>query len=529
MASLTGKASRGHGYVTIKRQGGSTPGEPVEMLYASAALRRQQEGDLAGALELYLEAVAQGPGNALVLTMAADALRNAGRFREAIPLFDRALAIDAMMIAAWFGRALAYDSSGAADEAERDYHRVTELAPNSAPGYAGLASMQALHGRLDDARANAARAAALAPRDGSTIIAQARCDLLAGEIAAAADRLEALVARQDLPAQDHILALTLLGQARERSRDYAAAFDVFTRAKRVFAEAHAGPNAPPVARQLAESIATTVAALGSMKHAHWPAGRARVRRHIFLLGYPRSGTTLVEQVLGTIDGVSTLEEEPTLALAAALHLTPEGLRQLPTLSEVEVDRLRTDYWDRVEASGVELGETFVDMDPFKAPSLPLIARLFPDAKVVVMCRDPRDVVWSCFRQSFAYSQVTYEFGTLDRAARHYDATMRLIRQCLETFAIDAHELHYEALVRDFDATTQALCAFLGLPWSDKLRGFSDRARSSRVKTASAVQVRQPLYDGSGQWRHYADQLTPILPLLEPWLPPESFTATKVLT
>ena len=77
------------------------------------------------------------------------------------------------------------------------------------------------------------------------------------------------------------------------------------------------------------------------------------------------------------------------------------------------------------------------------------------------------------------------------------------------FAIDIHQVQYEALVRDFDATTRSLCDFLGLTWSKALRDFSDRARSAAVKTASAEQVRRPLYDGSGQWRRYAGRLARI--------------------
>ena len=513
-------ASGSHVMVRIGRA--STAAPPLrpsdELMYSQAAFQRQQAGDLPGALELHMQAVALGPRNAAVLTGAADALRMAGRLREAIGLFDRALALDSNLVAALYGRALSFDSSGAVTEAERDYRRVAELAPQTAHGFAGLASMQALHGRLDEARANAARAAALGPNDSGTMIAQARCDMLAGDHAAAAHRLRQLTARSGLPYADEIVALGLLGEALDRLDAREEAFAAWSRANRRFADAHGGPDAPPVARREAEALAAAVARLEPVRNSGWRTGMRKADRHIFLLGYPRSGTTLAEQVLGSIDGVITLEEEPTLALAAALYLSPQGIEQLMTLPEAELDRLRTDYWDRVESAGVNpAGKTFVDMDPFKAPCLPLIARLFPDAKIVIMRRDPRDVVWSCFRQTFVCTPVTYEFASLERAARHYAAVMELIAQCRTALPLDVHELRYEELVRDFDATTRRLCAFAGLPWSPELRNFPQRARSAKVKTASAAQVRRPLYNGSGQWRRYAALLAPVLPLIERWV------------
>lgn len=272
------------------------------------------------------------------------------------------------------------------------------------------------------------------------------------------------------------------------------------------------------ARDSVEALIPNVARLDRERTARWRGAPGPASRHIFLLGFPRSGTTLVEQILGTIAGVVTLEEEPTLALAAARLFSPQGIARLDELGESELAELRADYWQRVAAAGVDVaGKSFIDMDPFKAPSLPLIARLFPEAKIVLVRRDPRDVVWSCFRQTFAYSPIALELTSLDKAARYYGAVMTLTVICLDIFANPVHEIRYERLVRDFDVETQALCAFLGLPWSEELRDFSTRARSAPVKTASVEQVRRPLYDGSGQWRRYADKLAPVMPILERWI------------
>ena len=272
------------------------------------------------------------------------------------------------------------------------------------------------------------------------------------------------------------------------------------------------------ARDSVEALTPAVAQLDRHLTAAWQGGEGHAARHVFLLGFPRSGTTLVEQILGTIDGVITIEEEPTLALAATRYFSPAGIVRLNAITSAELAELREDYWARVATASADVaGKTFIDMDPFKAPSLPLIARLFPKAKIVLVRRDPRDVVWSCFRHTFAFSPIALELTTLERTARYYDAVMTLTAACREAFALAVHEVRYEALVRDFDATTQALCGFLGLPWSEGLRDFAARARAAPVKTASAEQVRRPLYDGSGQWERYADKLAPVIPILERWI------------
>ena len=163
------------------------------------------------------------------------------------------------------------------------------------------------------------------------------------------------------------------------------------------------------------------------------------------------------------------------------------------------------------------GGGFVDMDPFKSLALPLIARLFPAATVVHVRRDPRDVVWSCFRRSFVAGPVAAEFTTIARAAAHYAATMRLIDTCRTALPLAIHDLRYEQLVADFDGTTQRLCATTGIAGGTARRGVHPPPRPRRVKTASAAQVRQPLFDGSGQWRRDEKYFTAALPVLAPWV------------
>ncbi len=484
-------------------------GEVHETLFRLVAIHRQGIGDLNGAADMLLRAVQLSPHDPAILTAAADALRQIGQLQHAVILFDDAIVSDGSMVAAWYGRALALEAAGSLDSARDGYQRVTELAPDTAPGFAGLSTTNAQLGDREAARRFATQAHAIAPDDPAGCMALARCEMADGNFVEAATLL-----RQT--ALDQVDLLTLLGDALDHLGNFDEAFDTYLAANQRFAHLNGGSDSSESMRARISAIELAVA---DIDPASWsmPTTLAPAARHVFLLGYPRSGTTLVEQALASLPDVVTLEEAPTLDDAQAF-LTGEGAARLPILTDAEIDDLRAAYWRRVADCDIDVtGKTFVDMDPSKSMGLPVIARLFPDSKVIVMRRDPRDVIWSCFRRAFVYSAMTLEFSSLDRAALHYDAVMRLTQTSLTTLPICHHVLVYEDLVRDFDSTTGALCDFVGITWSADMRDFGATARTGRVRTASAEQVRQSLFDGSGQWRNYAHKLAPVLPILEPWV------------
>lgn len=495
-------------------------GESHEILFTLAAQMRLESGDHYGAVTLYLRAIELAPDNPDILSAAADSMRYTGQLKEAVALFDQAIACEQTTVSAWYGRALALEAEGRLDEAQLSYTRVTELAPTLASGFAGLAILQVQRGDIAQARKNARQAQALGPNEYGTIMACARCEIADGKHQIAVKYLRALLEPSALSAENDVLARQLLGDSLDKLGLIDEAFNSYALANERFAHLHIARNATPIALHAINAISSGVDKLsdGELRSSVATIPNAAAG-HVFLLGYPRSGTTLVEQILATIPSVVSLEEAATFATAEK-YLSDEGVAMLAALSEDEITQLRRDYWDVVTTAGINVcNQTFVDMDPLKGAALPLIARLFPDAKVIVMHRDPRDIVWSCYRHNFIYSPATYEFTSLSRAANHFSAMMHLIRRCIETMPLTVHILSYEEIVRDFDNTTRKLCAFLDLPWSSDLREFDATARARTVRTASGSQVRQALFDGTGQWYRYERYMAPIIPLLEPWIMP----------
>jgi hypothetical protein len=231
-------------------------------------------------------------------------------------------------------------------------------------------------------------------------------------------------------------------------------------------------------------------------------------------------------VLASAPDVVALEERETLIDTDDILIGNDGtMPDLGALLPAEIERLRTAYWNRVVSmAGDVAGKTFVDMNPFNGIKLPIIARLFPNARILIMRRDPRDIVLSCYRINFTPSTAAWAFSDLAETARHYDALMTLVESARERLPLACHEVRYDALVSDFEATVREFARFVGLPWTDDFRRFDRTAQTRGVRTASATQVRRGLFDGRGQWRRYAEQLGPVLPILAPWVSRYGFDA-----
>ena len=246
------------------------------------------------------------------------------------------------------------------------------------------------------------------------------------------------------------------------------------------------------------------------------------RGHAFLLGFPRSGTTLLEQALAGHPKLVALEEAPTLAEAYDAFLADAGGSGAARAADPGRSR-RTGarvYWREVAAHGVDpRGRVFLDKAPAGTLYLPLIARLFPDAKLLFAFRDPRDVVLSCLRSSFQMNALTYAFTDLaeDRRAATPPAWTwrRSIAACCRSRCI---EVRYERLVDDFEGELGAHRRLTRPRRFARMPDVAATASRRIVRTPSAAQVRAGLNrQGLGRWRAYADELAPVLPILPPWI------------
>ncbi len=525
-----------------------------------AAAQARRSGDLAKALAVANQAASEKLAHPLLLRVQAEALAMAGRYRDAGQLLNRALAlapndphtitdIGRVLVAenrveeairafeaavtvrpdlavAWLEMGSARDIVGDDAGARTAYEQAKSLVPGDAEAWAALATISLRRGDVAQARPLAEEAIRRRPDHPGAALVLASVDLERGDAEEALTRLSALIARNALDERQLPVALGRQGDALDRLGRTHEAFDAYRRMNEETVRANAVRfgDGGPIESHLALVLRLT-RWFERQDPAAWrepaaPAGvTSPVRRHVFLLGYPRSGNTLVENILASLPDVRALEERPTLADSDLAFLRDDSaLDQLTHLDPALAERQREAYWRRVRAEVPDVeGRVFVDMAPLNGIKLPMIARLFPDAVVVLCRRDPRDVVLSCFRRHFRVNASTYQMAGLERAARHYDAVMRLVELYLAVLPIPVHIVHYAALVADFDASTRALAEFVDVPWTEAAREFSRTAASRDVRTVSATQVRRGLFDGTRQWERYREQMALVLPVLDPWV------------
>jgi tetratricopeptide (TPR) repeat protein len=245
-----------------------------------------------------------------------------------------------------------------------------------------------------------------------------------------------------------------------------------------------------------------------------PEQREAIPRLAFLGGHPRSGTTLLEQVLDSHPDVAAADE-PTAFLQ---FLQPE-FHKSTELSSARLNSLRRIY---VQALLKELGQDaaakfLVDKNPSPTARLPVWLRVFPELRVLIALRDPRDVVLSCYFQNIPLNTTNVNFLNLERVAKHYSDLMEIWLMVREWSGFYWLETRYEDIVADLEAEGRRVTEFLGLGWTEEQARFYERSRQKQLYSPTYQDVTRPVYSRSvGRWRAYEKYLEPIIPALDPY-------------
>ncbi|MDB6008722.1 MAG: hypothetical protein JWL65_972 [Gammaproteobacteria bacterium] len=243
---------------------------------------------------------------------------------------------------------------------------------------------------------------------------------------------------------------------------------------------------------------------------------------IFIVGFPRSGTTLLEQVLDAHPLLQSMDEQPFL-LRAVGEVTDRGLRypaELGKLSAQALDDIRAHYWERARKL-VQLlpGQRLVDKYPLNLILLPLIRRLFPNARIIVAIRHPCDTLLSCFLQHFRSPRLAFACRDLSTLAKAYCNAFGSWYSQSSLLRPLSHELFYEQLTANFEVEVRKLSAFLELPWNEAMLAPGEHARGKGfINTPSYAQVLAPVNSRSvGRWKHYERHFEAALTDLMPWI------------
>lgn len=502
------------------------------MIQIAHALWLESQGRDADALASYNQARTLSPGDVRIITSIGLCLARLYRFDEAARAFDEAIRLEPRTASSQQRKGMVLGLAGRLDEAARAYERACKLEPRNVETLTSLASLAVRKGDKTKARDYAERALAVDMHNANAHVALAQVELGDGDCRSAAERLRKVAKDPSIVGQARSVMLGLLGDALDNDETAREAFAAYSAANAERLNLHRQRfQGQKRAREILDDV---IAAFAEIPTERWHgppvpvSPRVTPSCHVFLLGFPRSGTTVLEQALESHPDVTTMDERDFLPDIAERYLmSAAGVETLSRLDEATLAAHRATYWQRVDALGLKLaGRVFVDKQPFHTIKLPLIARLFPEAKIIFSLRDPRDVVLSCFRRQLEVDLLRVEFLTLEGAAGIYDRFMRLADLCREKLPLPFFDCRYEELIADFDTATRDVCGWLGIPWRESMRDIAATAHRLDANKASTSQVRRGLYRGGmGQWERYREELGPVLPRLEPWIERFGYPAT----
>ncbi|MEX2093855.1 MAG: sulfotransferase [Pirellulales bacterium] len=481
------------------------------------------------AIALYDDSLRRDPTNPVLIVDLARAHGLRLHFQAAEELLERATRLAPQNTRVRCMIARSYNIIGRPEQAIEHYEQALALDPQHPETASTLTELTALYERrhrLSDARETIERALRLSPDREDALFKRALLEVRQGETTAAFSDLRHLTESGGTSRQVRSDAWYELGKLHDRAGDFDSAMHAFRVAKELL-------------RPLAEKFRSEwkhvdqknsqmLAQLTLNHFERWrDAGPAGEKRRLALLtGHPRSGTTLLEQMLDSHTGLVSADEYLVMSESVYLPL----VRSHPLSASIPdildgtpaplLAGLRDRYWQETEAIlDQPIGDRILlDKNPELTYLLPVIARVFPEIKVFFALRDPRDVVISCFMQRLPMNAVSLNFLSLEETAAKYAHVMNTWLRIRPLLCCAWQEVRYEEIVADVARQADRALKFLDLPWQEGVLDFHKHAQNKRVRSPTYQAVTQPVYQHAiGRWQNYAKYLEPMMETLQPYL------------
>jgi tetratricopeptide (TPR) repeat protein len=475
------------------------------------ALIAGQSGHVDEAESLLQRAIKLAPDFVTAILDLGRLAKDQDHFGEAIECFDRAIAIDPSDPQPHYLRASTLAPAARTDEAIEAYRQCLALRPGHVGALLGLGHLLKAVGQYQEAVASYSECIRQRPDMGETYWSLANLKTYRFDDVTVAE-MEQRIGGPGLTVSSEVNFLFALGKAYEDRGDFDRAWQYYRRGN---SRQRAEVSYDPVQT---ETMNDRIVATFSAEFLQ--SGEARGNDDpspIFIVGLPRSGSTLLEQILASHSQVEGTSELPYIGRVATwLNRNradginyPEAVRELPADS---FRALGADYLGYAEMHRRLGAPRFIDKNPNNFPNIGLISLILPNAKIIDARRHPLDACLSNYRQLFAKGQnFTYDLTEIGEYWLQYQQLMDHWRDVLPGRVLT---MQYEEVVTDFEAQVRRLLAFCGLPWQDACLRFYESDRP--VRTPSSEQVRQPIYDRSiGHWRNYEPELGELIDVIAP--------------
>lgn len=505
----------------------------------------EKNGDQAGALKSFLRAIECDPNVSILYLNAGQIALRLSNFELAKSLFSKLVALDPRSSEGFHGLGRAYSYMGKYVEAEPHFRRSIELDAYNPDVYEHLATGLEKMNHTEQAMELLQQGISVCKESVDFMLPLAKLQKRSGDLQASEASLDKLInyyagKRQISIPQTLKLSVALGDKAQllEKRKEFDKAFELFVEGQKLLARFHAAskaailsdkennPNAA-IETEDGENYFDSLVArsrdwFNKETVSKWPDKlNGGAQSPLFLVGFPRSGTTLMGNVLAAHKNMLTMQEK-SIVDGIVIDFGRGYPDVLENLTESEIRTIQKKYLERANR---ELGPTvsdkctIVDKMPFNNIHLGAIYRIFPEVKVLSMIRDPRDACLSCFVQNFNYNPATVQMDTLEGTVDLYRRVMELYLQYRDILPEGTIlEVKYEDLVNDLENVSRKILDFAGEEWDANVLEYYKAENNRYVATPSYEGVMKPVYKtAAGKWKNYERHFSPYLQKLDPFI------------
>ena len=518
-----GNLAHHSGFRGVSENATATPSQVEQLLVDAERLRTAGNYEVAKQkyeeiLRVSTKEARAVTGLGLCLTQLGQGDRGLEELRRAIDLAPDELACLNHLIVALFNR-------GKVEESLRLSKRAVRLGPEGAKTNVLLANCYEKLHRIEEAL-EANRLAQIAnPQIKYLKLQEAKLNARNGDYDRAKNILRETIQAPGLDPEVRTQMLSELGRILDNLNSYGEAYDVFAQGG---LESSRNPKVQKFKLETRPNlIKSYIKGLTEERLKKWKSEDLMDDSWTptFLVGFPRSGTTMTEQILAAHSGIITTDEQPYLEhvryeWARIVGANPDIGWMADQLDVETILQLRRFYRKKVEADQeTPIGsKIIIDKLPLNIMHIGLINLVFPDAKIIVAIRDPRDSCLSCFMQEFELNSAMIHFLTLDRAAHFYTQVMGAWLHFRDIITLSHLAIRYEDTVQNLEFEAKRLLDYLGLDWEPEVLQFHQHAANRVISTPSYVAVTEPVYTRAvGRWKNYQKEFAPLLSGLEPFL------------
>ncbi len=479
------------------------------------------------AVKLFVETAARHPQNIAALVDTARALGHRHEIKRAGEYLDRlrTIAADRSDLAFILGQTFRMiHREELAIECFEEY--VAGPGRRHADGHFELAVLYERRHRVAEAEAALARVLKLNPAYYEASLLQARLLRRRGEVGQAKTRFRRLAEHSQVHLISRAQAWAALADIADKEGDYEQAVNLMARCKDIqIAHAQVFQHHSDVVLGNLQRFNESVTAEDFRRWRAQQNDLGPPTRVAHLTSFPRSGTTLLENVLDAHSGVISSEERQVFSRdildsswKESHENTPPTIEAFDRIPVVKLQSLRRRYLDAMEEALDEpIGDrVHIDKNPTHTLFIPALVRLFPESQFLVALRDPRDVIVSCYFQYLPLNPASVSFLTWEATIRRYALDMGIwLRRREQLDAASWLEVRYEDVVQDLPAAARRALIFLKLPWEESVLGYRERLATKTVHSPTYLDVAQPIHRRPiGRWKNYARWLAPHLGTLD---------------